>query len=168
MPTVDRSFPTELHALYSHHHGWLYTWLRKKLRNGCDAADLAQDTFVRVLVGQKFSALQSEPRALLTHIAKGLVIDHWRRQDVERAYLDSLAAMPANVVPSPETCLLILEALQRIEVMLRELPEKTRDIFLQAQFDGMGYADIAKLHNTSLITVKRHMRKAFAACLAAA
>lgn len=143
-------------------------WLRKKLGNGCDAADLAQDTFVRVLIGQKFSALGSEPRALLTHIAKGLIVDHWRRQDVERAYLDSLAAMPADMAPSPETCMLILEALQRIEVMLRELPEKTRDMFFQAQFDGLTYAEIAALHDASLITVKRHMRKAFAACLAAA
>ncbi len=31
-----------------------------------------------------------EPRVLLTHIAKGLVIDHWRRQSIERAYLEAL------------------------------------------------------------------------------
>ncbi len=165
---AESSFSAELHALYSHHHGWLHAWLRKKLGNGCDAADLAQDTFVRVLIGRKFAALRSEPRALLTHIAKGLVIDHWRRQDVERAYLDSLAVISADAAPSPETCLLILEALQRIEAMLRDLPEKTRDMFFLAQFDGMTYAEIAKQHDTSLITVKRHMRRAFAACLAAA
>lgn len=168
MSAADLSFSAELHALYSNHHGWLHMWLRKKLGNGFDAADLAQDTFVRVLIGQKLAALRSEPRALLTHIAKGLVVDHWRRQDVERAYLDSLASLPAGEAPSPETCLLVLEALQRIETMLRGLPEKTREIFFLAQFDGLGYAEIARLHATSLITVKRHMRKAFAACLAAA
>lgn len=38
--------------------------------------------------------LGAKPRALLTHIAKGLVIDHWRSQEVERAYLEVLALMP--------------------------------------------------------------------------
>ncbi|MFL9609593.1 sigma factor [Methylobacillus sp. Pita2] len=42
-----------VHQLYSSHHGWLYAWLRKKL--GCQhiAADLAHDTFVRLMVAGK-------------------------------------------------------------------------------------------------------------------
>lgn len=38
-----------VHTLYSTHHGWLHNWLRAKLGNSFDAADLAQDTFIRVL-----------------------------------------------------------------------------------------------------------------------
>ncbi|WP_439645857.1 sigma factor [Methylobacillus glycogenes] len=38
-----------LHSLYSNHHGWLYGWLKRKLGDAGDAADLAQDTFVRIL-----------------------------------------------------------------------------------------------------------------------
>lgn len=36
-------------TLYSEHHGWLQNWLSRRL--GCPslAADLAQDTFVRLL-----------------------------------------------------------------------------------------------------------------------
>ncbi|WP_287399688.1 sigma factor [Nitrosomonas sp. H1_AOB3] len=72
-----------IHVLYTDHHGWLYGWLRRKLGNACDAADLAHDTFLRVMVSRRMPVhLGEEPRALLTHIAKGLVIDHWRRQDV--------------------------------------------------------------------------------------
>ena len=32
-------------TLYEGHHGWLRNWLRKRLGNSFDAADLAQDTF---------------------------------------------------------------------------------------------------------------------------
>src|SRR3546814_6184120 len=32
-----------IHTLYSDHHRWLYVWLRKRLSNSADAADLAQD-----------------------------------------------------------------------------------------------------------------------------
>lgn len=37
-------------ALYSGHHGWLYARLCKKPANALDAADLAHDTFARILV----------------------------------------------------------------------------------------------------------------------
>jgi RNA polymerase sigma-70 factor (ECF subfamily) len=157
----------QVHILYTNHHGWLYGWLRRKLGNACDAADLAHDTFVRIMVARRLPAqLGEEPRALLTHIAKGLVIDHWRRQDVERAYLDALVHLPEPEVLSPEMRLLILEALYRVEAMLRSLPVRTRSIFLLAQLDGLTYQQIADELGTSLITVKRHMRNAYAACLA--
>ncbi|VFR24545.1 FIG006045: Sigma factor, ECF subfamily [plant metagenome] len=156
-----------LHALYSDHHGWLHGWLRRKLGNTWDAADLAHDTFIRVMTGRRPVAdLGPEPRALLTHIAKGLVVDHWRRQEVERAYLDALSQLPEASHPSPESRLLILQALYRIEAMLRGLPARTREIFLLAQLDGLTYAVIARRMGVSLITVKRHMRDAFLACLA--
>ena len=45
-----------------------------------NAADLAQDTFVRLL--QRREQLQlNAPRAFLRTVARGLVIDHWRREE---------------------------------------------------------------------------------------
>jgi RNA polymerase sigma factor (sigma-70 family) len=168
MSPADQSLNLQIHRLYSEHHGWLQGWLSRKLGNACDAADLAHDTFLRLLNRQVVRSLGAEPRALLTHIAKGLVIDRWRRQDVERAYLDTIAHLPEREVPSPETRYLILETLYRIEAMLRDLPEKTRQAFLMSQIDGLTYAQIASQLGVSLITVKRYMRDAFIACLSVA
>lgn len=125
-PVIGMSSPLNLHIqdLYCEHHGWLHRWLDRKLGNASDAADLAHDTFMRLLTRQTSTHLGAEPRALLTHIAKGLMIDSWRRQEVERAYLETIAHLPEQHVPSPETRWLILEALYRIEAMLRDLPEK--------------------------------------------
>lgn len=156
----------EMHAFYSNHHGWLYGWLRKKLGCPHHAADLAQDTFLRLL-GQRKAPDLNEPRALLTHIAKGLMIDYWRHQEVERAYLEAIAHLPEPEAPSPETRLLVLEALYRIEAMLRGMSARTQEIFLLAQLDGLTYPQIAERLGTSLITVKRHMRAGFVACMAA-
>lgn len=158
--------PSNMQTLYISHHSWLHGWLRGKLGNAFDAADLAHDTFVRLMSAQRQADWGNEPRALLTHIAKGLVIDHRRRLAVERAYLDALALLHEPQTPSPEARMLILEALCRIEAMLRTLPKRTRDIFLAAQLDGLSYQQIATQQGTSLITVKRHMRTAFTACLA--
>lgn len=167
MSSVDRSLNLHVQNLYSEHHGWLHRWLDRKLGNTSDAADLAHDTFVRLLTRQSI-ATGAEPRALLTHIAKGLVIDRWRRQDVERAYLETIAHLPEPQMPSPETRWLILEALYRIDAMLCAMPEKTRQAFLMSQVDGMTYPQIATELNVSLITVKRYMRDAFLACLSVA
>lgn len=168
MSSLDSPLNRQIHSLYSEHHGWLQGWLQRRLGNRCDAADLAHDTFLRLLARQVAKPLGSEPRALLTHIAKGLMIDRWRRQDIERAYLDTIAQLPPAEVPSPETRLLIVETLWRIEALLRELPAQTRDTFLLSQIEGLTYEQIATRLNVSLITVKRHMRAAFIACLSVA
>lgn len=167
MSSTDRSLTLRVHDLYCEHHGWLHAWLNRKLGNACDAADLAHDTFVR-LISRQPPSFGSEPRALLTHIAKGLVVDRWRRQDVERAYLESIAHLPEAEAPSPETRWLILETLYRIEAMLRNLPARTRQVFLLSQLDGLTYGQIAEQLQVSLITVKRDMRDAFIACLSVA
>lgn len=168
MPPADPPLNQQIHTLYSEHHGWLQAWLKRKLGNAWDAADLAHDTFLRLLSRPLTRPLGHEPRALLTHIAKGLVVDRWRRQDVERAYLETIAHLPVEEVPGPETRVMILEALWRIEALLREMPAATREAFLLSQIEGLTYPQIAARLDLSLITVKRYMRSAFITCLSVA
>jgi RNA polymerase sigma-70 factor (ECF subfamily) len=163
--TSDPALQHEMHSLYSSHHCWLNKWLRHKLGDASDAADLAHDTFVRVIVFRQTHPLGKEPRAFLTCVAKGLVVDHWRRQEIRRAYLDAISHLPEPDVPSPETSLSILETLFQIDKILRGMPARTREIFLLAQLDGLTYREIAERTDIPLVTVKRHMRKAFIACL---
>ena len=100
-----------MHALYSEHHGWLQNWLRGKLGCAADAADLAQDTFLRILLKRELREI-GMPRAFLRTIARGLVIDHWRREELQRAYLESIAHLPEAQAPSPEARELVLELLE--------------------------------------------------------
>lgn len=151
-------------SIYTQHHSWLQAWLRKKLGCSHRAADLAHDTFLRLLGRTDAAALQ-EPRAFLTTVARNLVADHWRRQALERAYLDALAILPEPEYPSPEERLLAVDTLLRIDRSLNQLPAVTRRIFVLSQFEGLPYADIATAVKVSLPTVKRHMSRAFLACL---
>lgn len=41
-------------------------------------------------------------------IAPGLVIDHWRREEIERAYLETIAHLPEVEVPNVESHALVL------------------------------------------------------------
>lgn len=98
MPAADRALVPDVATLYSDHHGWLLGWLRKRLGNAFDAADLTQDTYVRLL-GRSGAEIQAirEPRALLMTIAQGLAANLYRKRCVEQAYLDALALIPEAV-----------------------------------------------------------------------
>jgi RNA polymerase sigma-70 factor (ECF subfamily) len=97
--------------LYTAYHGWLEGWLRQRLACHETAADLAQDTFLRVLAKRRPVAGLRRPRAYLATIAHGMVVNHWRRQEIERAYLEALTQRPQAWAPSPEERELIVAAL---------------------------------------------------------
>ncbi|WP_175649732.1 sigma-70 family RNA polymerase sigma factor [Pseudomonas sp. Marseille-P9899] len=164
MSSVDLSLQKAVHSLYEDHHSWLCGWLRNRL--GCvdHAADLAQDTFMRVLTLRKAAALR-EPRASLSTVARSLMIDMFRRRALEQAYLDARAARPEPVDISPETRLQIIETLMDIDRLLDGLGARTREIFLMAQLDGLSYVEIARRQDLSVTTVKKHAVRALTHCL---
>ena len=159
MAAADFAQQQELHALYSSHHGWLQGWLRHKLGNAGEAADLAQETFVSVLTSGTAPQIR-EARPFLATIARRLVAHRYRRQVLEDAYLAALACLPPAVAPAPEERLLALEALQEIDAALDGLPIPVRTAFLLAQLEGLSYAEIAERLNVSASSVKQYLTRA--------
>ena len=153
----------DIDQLYSDHHGWLHGWLRSRLGNAADAADLAQDTFLRVLLKQELLELRT-PRAFLRTIARGLVIDHWRREELERAYLESIAHLPEAEAPSAETREMLLELLEGIARLLDGLKPKVRSAFLLAQCEGLPHAQVAERLGVSVRSVERYVAEALFHC----
>ena len=152
-----------LDVLYGMHHGWLHGWLRRSVGCSHQAADLAQDTFLRLLVrGQPIS--DRAPRALLARIARGLVIDHWRRDALERAYLEALAQLPEPSHPSPDVRYEALRCLERIAQLLDGLKPAVREAFLLYQVGGLTHAQVALELGISSRTVERHVASALLHC----
>jgi RNA polymerase sigma factor (sigma-70 family) len=161
---LARTAQPPLGRLYSDHHHWLHDWLRRKLGCTHQAADLAHDTFLRVLLAPPRDDLR-EPRAWLVTVAHGLMVNHLRRQDLERAYLDALANHPPAFVPSPEERAVILEALCQIDALLDGLPHRARSAFLMSQLEGLAYGDIAARLGVSVSMVKKYMLQAMTHCM---
>lgn len=153
-------------SLYREHNGWLNGWLRARLGH-CShrAADFVQDTFVRILQSGTKAGEIAQPKSYLATIARGLMVDHFRRSDLEQAYLAELAQMPEALQPSPEERAILLETLLTIDRMLAGLGPKVRQAFLLAQIDGLDYATIAQELDVSVSSVKQYMRKAVLQCL---
>lgn len=164
---ADRAARQQVHTLYAEHHGWLEGWLRRKLDNRSDAADLAQDVYLRVLLTRRLPEV-GQSRAYLMTIAKGLVVDFHRRRHIERAYREALACAPELHAPDPQTRLLIIETLCEIDAALDTLAPRARQALLMSQLEGLTYRQIAERLGVSVSSVQKYMLDAVQACYAAA
>lgn len=152
-------------SLYQDNHRWLRGWLRAKMGSRADAEDLVQETFIRMLGGQPGARLVlREPRAYLATIAGRLLANFYRRLSIERAYLEVLATIPEDQVPSLETQALVRETLLEIDQMLDGLGKKVKQAFLLAQFEELPYAQIAERLGISLRTAKNYVARAIVHC----
>lgn len=155
-----------LTQLYQDHHPWLLRWLERQVQDRLQAEDHAHDTFLRVITSKETLNLK-EPRAYLTTIAKRLLINHWRRNTIEQAYLERLSAYPEEIAISPEENTIILEILREIDELLNQLPAKVREAFLLAQLDDLTYAEIGLKLGVSDRMVRKYMAQAMLQCLSA-
>ncbi|TCT84269.1 RNA polymerase sigma-70 factor (ECF subfamily) [Pseudomonas sp. LP_4_YM] len=105
-----------------------------------------------------------QPRAFLRTVARGLIIDHWRREELHKAYLEALALVPEANTPDVETRELLLELLERIAKMLDGLKPKVRTAFLLAQCEGLRHQEIAQQMGVSVRTVERYIADALYHC----
>lgn len=153
-------------AVYGDHHSWLRRWLYRRL--GCPevAADLAQDTFVRVL--NKRALIDVErPRAYLVTIAHSLFVNLLRRRQLEQSYLEALAQLPEALMPAPEERLQLLEILHALDTMLNGLPNKVRRSFLLSQLEGLTHREIADRLGVSQSSVRQYIARALLQCMTA-
>lgn len=79
---MDYSSAYPYRQLYLEHHSWLEGWLRQKLGCVYDAADLTQDTYVRIITSGRLPRPE-QSRPFLIQVAKGLAIDLRRRRGLE-------------------------------------------------------------------------------------
>ncbi|MBJ7417176.1 MAG: sigma-70 family RNA polymerase sigma factor [Niveispirillum sp.] len=153
----------DIGRLYATHGEWLRDWLRRYTHCPQRAADLAHDTFCRLL--EKRPAPPEHAKRYLATVARRLLIDDIRAREVERAYLDIVADRYGSADHlTPER---IAEAVQLLDSILRlldGLPHVVRQAFLLRRLDGLAHAEIAAALGISDRTVKRHIAAAYSRC----
>ncbi|MRW82693.1 sigma-70 family RNA polymerase sigma factor [Pseudoduganella sp. FT26W] len=152
-------------GLYSAHHGWLYSLLQRRLGNQGDAADLAHDAFIRLLVKPRSFDSFDGARAYLSTVARGLCVDLWRRREVEQAWLDALAAQPESFTCSAEHSAIVLQALTAVDAMLRKLPPNVASAFVMGIVLEMTDKQIAAELGVSDRMVRKYMAQAMLHCM---
>ncbi|MFY3311228.1 sigma-70 family RNA polymerase sigma factor [Achromobacter ruhlandii] len=165
--TATHSLVSAVKALYVEHHGWLIGWLRRRL--GCpeQAADLAHDTFLRLLTAKIPPTDLAEPRAYLTTAARRLMLDCLRRQRVEQAYLDAMAlaadAMPQGA-PSPEAVMSAVQVVEQLATALATLAPKGREAFLLHYLEDQSQLAVAGRLGISVRMVQKYLAQGLLRC----
>lgn len=169
-----------LNALMDRHGERLFHYLLRQLNNEADAADLAQETFVRVYHHRaRFDPAQKFSTWLYT-IATNLVRDRFRWHqrhpqvslDAEReetgAMVDTLpdpAASAGDQMAAEERAVEVRKAIQ-------SLPDDLRAPLILSEYEGLSHAEIgtvlncsAKAVETRLYRARNHLRKRLAGML---
>ena len=159
--------PAPLDHLYSEHHSWLRQWLGRRLGCSADAADLAHDAFLRLLLKpvQPVFGSALAARGYLRKVANGLCINLWQRREIEQAWLDALAAQPERFAHSAEHCAAVLQALQEVGQMLIGLPTKAAQAFVLAVVCQMTDKEVASELGVSDRMVRKYVARAMLGCL---
>jgi RNA polymerase sigma-70 factor (ECF subfamily) len=148
----------------------LKSFIAKRLHCEHEAADVVQETFIRLLrVDSKeqgrVEQMQS-PKAFIYKIASNLAIDRLRQKqalskhecsDVEIEDIEDLQPTLFRVVDSEER-------LRQLLVVVEELPSKCRKVFILHKFKQWSYQEIADKLRISRSMVEKHMMKALKHC----
>lgn len=155
----------DIEQLYREHQPTLVRWLARFV--GCreTAADLAQESYLRISAAAGLQTID-HPRAFLFRTARNLAVDHLRkirmRSQTMEPLDDSMDAPSAQ--PSIEQLLLNRQQVDLFTKTLEALPDRCREVFLLHRFHHCSYDDIAKQLGISKSTVEKHIIKALQHC----
>ncbi|MGK5050855.1 sigma-70 family RNA polymerase sigma factor [Janthinobacterium sp. RB2P8] len=136
------------------------------MRNREAAADLVQESYARVL-GE---AAVREPRALLYHTTRNLLIDQHRRAALRQH--EELDALPEAAHPAaprhlqPEEALESSQGWQACVAAIDALPPRCRDAFVLHVFEELPHAQIAARMGISVSMVEKHIARGMLSCQA--
>lgn len=140
------------------------TW-RDKLYSFCyglcgspdHAADVVQETFIKIWRGRQMLASIGNFQAYLFQVARHHVIDQMRKLARESAVFAELQAVPAA---TPEEELSRKELRELLEQIIQQLPERQQQIYRMHRQEGLAHDEIARRLDLSVSTVQNHMFRA--------
>jgi RNA polymerase sigma-70 factor (ECF subfamily) len=145
----------------------VYTYIYYRIRNKEVAADLFQETFIKVFHSIKENKYADDGKfaAWIMRIAHNLIIDHVRREmRLNTVAIDNYEYdMLNNKKLSEQTSehqIIKVEIEKDIRKLLDYLPKNQREIVIMRHFLGMSFKEIAEESNVSINTALGRMRYA--------
>lgn len=136
----------------------IFHYLIRVLQDEDEAADLAQETFVRVYQNCARFRRASKFSTWLYTIATNLARDRWRylsrrpkvSLDAENPVTgESIGSALPAAAPSPDTSALEEERAQAVREAIAELPEDLRSALILAEYEDKTLAEIAQITDCS-------------------
>ncbi len=143
----------------------LLAYFLRRVRDPAEAEDLAHDVLLR-LSGIPLEQLRSA-EAYVFHVAANLLKDRARRSKVRDDYAatEGAAGDAEGLEPhgfDPERIETARRSLAALVARLKELPERTREIFILYRIENVARGDIAQAYGLSISTVEKEVARATA------
>lgn len=153
----------DLKRLFIKHAKNLQGLLTRKVRDPQLAADLVQDSFLRLAEQQRHEQIDNA-QAYLYRTAHNLMVDHVRQQQRRKTDLVPHEALESIVEERPalDEQAAREQHLRRLQAILGELPERTQQVFRLNRLEGMTHAEVAHHLGISDSSVQKHLAKALA------
>lgn len=147
----------------------LMRYVRTRLNNEADAADLVQETCSRVVRYRNDPQL-IDLRSMMFRIVNNLLVDFYRSHSRHHAdahmTLDEAGQLSASDRPQLEQ-VAASQTMAILKQAIIELPPKCRLVFMLSRFDGLQNQTIAEKLDISIKMVEKHIARAMVACRAA-
>lgn len=153
-------------ASFQEHYEDLLRFLARRTGDVERAADIAQETYLKLAAVKPESGIIENRRAYIYRVAGNLAIDQIRRNGRETVWLadqepDEAIADPA---PSPERVAIGRDTLRCFDEALNSLPPKARLALLMFRVDGLSHAEIADRLKVSQSMVAKYLAQALRHC----
>ncbi|WP_296615494.1 RNA polymerase sigma factor [Sphingomonas sp.] len=136
-----------------------------KRRTGCDQAaqDLLQDVWLRVAHAADDRSIDN-PDAFLQRVTGNLALDWLRRNRFRSTFYDAEADATAVATPAPdaERIYNARRAIDYLRIVVDELPEGRRKVFLLCRGEGLTAKEAGKRLGIAEKTVKHQLASAMA------
>lgn len=147
--------------LYQRHFGELRAFILRRV--GCHelAAELTNETFIRILSYQASAPILNQ-RAFLYRIAGNLAIDYHRAKQEQAECIDDYIESEnlATDVTDPARVVCARQTLELLRLVIEALPPQCRRAFIMFKFEGMPHAEIAAKLGVSRNAVEKLLIRA--------
>ena len=148
----------EIEVLFSLHHGEIYAYLARMVREPELAADLAQDTFVKAYRAYDSLEDRDHARAWLYQIAHRVALDEFRRRKIIRFL--PWTGESRGAAPSAEHLALEGRFSGDMERALRKMPERQRSALLLAELHDLTGLELAAALGVSHVAARALLTRA--------
>jgi RNA polymerase sigma-70 factor (ECF subfamily) len=161
---MAESKKTLVERLFVEHAGPLRAFLYRRVHRHPDAAELAQEVYVRMLRVRDIETIRN-PEAYLYTVASNLAKEHARGEQTGALDVDDpLVQEQLAELPAFGGQLDAEQRVKRLREVLHQLPVKCQAAVVLQYWHGLSYEEIAQRLGVSTHMVKKYLSQALTHC----
>lgn len=150
-------------TLYTRHKGPVYRYMLNLCRNEAVAEELFQEVWMKLIKYRETYQVKAKFTTYLYKLAHNQFIDHYRKQNVRIVVDQSIDVddkEPEAYAENPEKQAQINQTINKLEEILKALPDEQREVFILREESGMSVPEIAETLGINQEAAKSRLRYA--------